>query len=115
MSACADNRKRLAKKADRQVVVAEAPEARQRDLVRPVSVHHRFAEFAFTIDHWRLRGGRRPRSTLPAANGGRTRVHGAAGGVGLCSRMRTKREHKCDTATLHLNFTIPTKGLLRMG
>src|SRR5215510_7673876 len=96
----------LAEEVNSQGVVPETPVRRKRDLMRPVSVHHRLAEFAFTIDQGRLRDGRRPRSTLLAANGGRTRVHGAAGGVGLCSRMRTKREHKCDTATLNLNFTI---------
>ena len=55
----------------------------------PLLIHHAYAEFAFTIDHRRLGDGRRPRSTLLAANR-EGRVHGAAGGV--CRRMRTKRE-----------------------
>src|SRR5262249_48379133 len=62
----------LAEEVNRQVVVAEAPVGGKRDLVRPVSVHHRVAEFAFTVDQGRLRNGRRPSSTLLAANGGRT-------------------------------------------
>ena len=35
--------------------------------------------------------GRRPRSTLLAANGGRTRVHGAAGGVESCVADREQK------------------------
>src|SRR5215510_9662085 len=45
----------LAEDMDCQVLVAHAAIRRECDLVRPVSVHHRFAEPAFTIDHRPLR------------------------------------------------------------
>src|SRR5262245_9999672 len=81
----------LAGEVDRQVVVAQAAIRGQSDLVRPTSIHRRLTEFAFTIDQGRLRNARRPRSTLLAANGGRTRVHGPRAALDLCSRVRTKK------------------------
>jgi len=64
-----------------------------RHLMWPIPIHHGFAEFAFTIDHRRLRGGRRPRSTLLAANGGRARSRSGGRRQGSTS-TRTKREQQ---------------------
>src|SRR5262249_30066890 len=66
----------VAEQADRYVVTAVAAVRWQGHVMWPLPIHPGFAELAFTIDHRRLRGGRRPRSTLLAAYGGRTRSRG---------------------------------------
>src|SRR5690349_11233670 len=71
----------LAKEADREVVVPQAPVRTERDPIRPISIHHRPPELASGIGHSRRRGGRRPRSTLLARDRGEGRFHEAAGGV----------------------------------
>jgi hypothetical protein len=43
--------------------------SRQGHLVGPLPIHHRLAEFAVAIGHWRLRGGRRPHSTRRPGEG----------------------------------------------
>jgi hypothetical protein len=70
----------LAEDVDPQVLVADAAIRRKRDLVRPISIHHRFAEFAFTIDHRPLQKWSPP--ALTRRPGGRTRPGAElAGGV----------------------------------
>jgi len=61
----------------------------QRDLVRPIAIHHRFAELATTIDHRLLRVGHRPRSTPLVAERGRT-LSRSSGQVRLYNRIGTK-------------------------
>src|SRR5262245_14341856 len=41
----------MAENVDRQVFVPQAAVRGECDLVGPVSIHHRFAELAFTMDH----------------------------------------------------------------
>jgi hypothetical protein len=84
----------LAEEVDSQAVVAEAPVGRKRDLVRPVSVHHCLAEFAFTIDQGRLRDGRRPQLDATCRERGKDMRSRSAGGVSVNSIKRTKREQQ---------------------
>jgi hypothetical protein len=79
----------FATKADREVVVAETSVSWDRHLMVPVGIYHSFAELRFTIDHWRLRDSRRPRSTRPRANGGKDGRE-AAGGVSTLYRTKNK-------------------------
>jgi hypothetical protein len=64
-----DSRCASQKKLDREVPVTYAAIRRQRHLVRPLPIHLYLAQLAFAIDHGVSAGGRRPRSTLLAANG----------------------------------------------
>ena len=54
----------------------------QRDLMRPIPIYRSFAELAFAIHHSTHRVGCRPRSTLLAGGGERSRsLRAASGGV----------------------------------
>jgi len=64
---------RFAEKVHRQVGVARAAIRGQRYLMRPPVINDGFAQLIFAIDHGASELGRRPRSTLLAVNGGRTR------------------------------------------
>jgi hypothetical protein len=67
-------RQALAEPPDGDLIAAGAPIGRERHLVRPAAVDGGFVEFTSAVDHARTPrrvGGRRPRSTLLAVNGGK--------------------------------------------
>lgn len=75
-------RQASAEEADDHVGVAAAAHRRKRDLVRPLAIHHAFAQIALAIDHAKTSVGRRPRSRDAGANRGKRR--GARGRRILC-------------------------------
>jgi hypothetical protein len=90
----------LAEDVDGQVLVAHATIGRECDLVRPVSVHHCFAEFTFTIDHRRPRKlvAARARRYLPRTGEGHAFTEPRAASA-LYSSARTKREQNQSPST----------------
>src|SRR4030095_1655136 len=85
----ATQRQALAEKVDGHVVVAEAAVGWQGDLMRPVTVHHRFAQLAFAVDH------RKPSSKSPPAldcylPAKKVSVRGNAGGLGVLASKEQK-------------------------
>src|SRR5262249_48912979 len=81
-----------------QVLVAHAAARGECDLMGPVSIHHRFAEFAFTIHEWPLRKWSPPRARRYFPRTGKDAFTERRAAWRVFSRMRTKREHKFETA-----------------
>jgi len=94
MSACAGRATALCRKLDAEVVVAEAP-IEQRHLVRPVAIHHSFAQLALATDHGALA------SWSPPALDATCR---ARGGEHALAERETKREQNSTRScgTLHV-------------
>ena len=70
----------FAEEAHRKVVVAEAAVRRQRDLVRPLPIHHGFGELSLAVDHASISAWSPP--ALTRRHGRKDKAgSGAAGGV----------------------------------
>src|SRR6516225_9341740 len=83
----------FAEEAHRKVVVAEAAVRRQRDLVRPLPIHHGFGELSLAVDHASISAWSPPALTRRHERKDKA-GRGAAGGVGSLYQNENKKGTK---------------------